>query len=267
MYHPHPTAIDESVPVTPLLQEWAIKDCVQTAELLVTAPDLLQGDGKKNKVIPISKETHEIFEGVLLSDISIQKIVNDPDGQDQKSFRVVCVQSTYDRTKHEPDSEAYIHKHIVGELAARPIALNWPEEPYSEAEARVSALNKTASVYAVFIRLGAYMLFSVVGVFLAVLFCSCYTCYTLEGIYKTAFVLGLIETVIFYIPFLGGYLYGIIAEIIAVGLTSLVVKEFNVDWRDGFGALAMGAAVIICTRLVLSFVLFAAIAYFFLLGL
>ncbi len=67
-------------------------------------------------------------------------------------------------------------------------------------------------------------------------------------------MLGLIETVIFYIPVLNWYLYGIIAEIIAVGLTSLVVKEFNVDWQEGFGSLVMGAAMIICTRVILSFV-------------
>ena len=131
----------------------------------------------------------------------------------------------------------------------------------------MTALKKTVGVYAVFIRVGAYTLFSAIGVFLAVILCSCYTCYTLEGIYKTAFVLGLIETVIFYIPILNWYLYGLIAEMLAVGLTSRVVKEFQVDWHEGFGSLLMGAAVIICTRVILSFVLFGTIAYFFLLGL
>lgn len=147
------------------------------------------------------------------------------------------------------------------EIAADEIPATWPEDPYDPATALNFSTEKALGVYSIFISFGANTLFTAIGVLLAVMLFSCYRCYTLKGVYQVALVLGVIETVVHMIPNVG-FFVSLPLAVAAIGLASRFVKDFNIDWSEGYKSLARGAITIVAVRCVFSWLLYGAIAHF-----
>lgn len=121
-------------------------------------------------------------------------------------------------------------------------------------------LKKALGIYDIFLSLGAGTLFTAVGLYAAVVWCSCYTCRSAGGLYKTASILGIIEAITHQMPVFG-FIAGLAINLGAIGLASRFVKDFHVDWRQGYEALAVGAFTILAVKTVLLFTLYSAIAF------
>ena len=74
-----------------------------------------------------------------------------------------------------------------------------------------------------------------------------------------AMVLGVVETIMSVLPVFG--IYGSITmNVICMGLASMFVKDFHIDWSGGYRTLALGVGVINGIRMILSLLLYIAIA-------
>lgn len=248
-------AIAAASPLTPEVETEAIALCNEYASYEANGFDEIV-DPESAALATLSSQTEEIFPGVLLTDITQAS-----QDETKPTVRVACVDYAYEVEAAAGWPAEFTGETVAMDLAADLIPMNWPEAPYDEAIETQISIAKTLGIYSVFINLGAYTLFTAIGLFIAVIVSSCYVCYSLQGIYKTAFVLGLIETGLAMIPSLGWFTM-IPMEVLAIGISSLVVKEFNVDWTEGYRPLALGAMIIIIIRLILSLMLYGIIAYF-----
>ncbi|MEL7359786.1 MAG: hypothetical protein AAFN40_25045 [Cyanobacteria bacterium J06560_6] len=122
-------------------------------------------------------------------------------------------------------------------------------------------LKKALGVYDIFISLGASTLFTAVGLWVAMVISPCYTWYSLNGLYRTASILGLIEAIAHKIPIFG-FIAGFAIHLGAIGLANLWVKDFRLEWTRGFKALMQGAFIIFSVKIVLILLLYGAITSF-----
>ena len=202
-----------------------------------------------------SSHTEEVFPGVLLTDV----VLTDSKAADTPT-RTACLDSTYQYS----ESEAFEWGVAVGDIGLEnlsfdEIPMNWPDEPYAEIDSEQLSVARSLGIYDVFISLGANTLFTAVGIFVAVIFSSCYRCYTYAGVYQMASVLGVVETLMYSIPGFGWFA-SLATDVVAMGLASRFVKDFHIDWTEGYKPLAQGVLIISAIRALLCFLLYGAIA-------
>lgn len=248
--------------ITPSIKEAAIARCSEEGYFI--ASEFFDDDYSQvaqGETLTInSSTTEELFPGVLLT------LVSQTDSQTpEASSRMACL----DYATTDP-SAIFEYGNSREEGATPEVALvsadfdeipaNWPDEPYEGLAAILQSFERFEGVYNVVVSFGSNTLFTAVGLVMAVIFCSCYRCHTLNGIYKTSLVLGILETLIFMLP-RGGLFSTIAMEVSAIGITSLIVKEFDVDWTYGYGSLMLGAVTMMAVRFVLNMTMYSVIAH------
>jgi hypothetical protein len=89
------------------------------------------------------------------------------------------------------------------------------------------------------------------------------TIYSLDALYKSAFILGTIETIFLTakIPLFGMFT-GLALQTIALGITSACIKGLKVHWSDGYLVVALGTITVIGTKGILQYFLILIIASF-----
>ena len=238
--------IREAVPLSPEHREAAIAHCSDYINYEAGLYD------ESMNVMPavLSSSSQEIFSGVLLTNVT-QKNTLDPTAP----LRLACIHHTAIDEFSENADDVWFD-----ELSSDIIPANWPSEPYA-GNIMVAAFSVQDSLgaYNSIIRLFSYPLFTVAGLFVAVSIGSSYSCSTVMGLYKAAAVLGVIECFIAMLPI--GWFLTLSLEILALGLTAQVVKEFDVDVQSRYGSLAFGTISLIVVRgillSILTFVLYA----------
>lgn len=284
--------IKAAVPLAPQTKAAAAKNCSGYAKVHVTSALSIDGlappsaEDMTEKAVDItSSQTTEIFPGVLLTEVtqarSLPKIdsfsqlgsLSQPGTLSQtdsaagkETMRIACVGYSFAPVVNSPaaaadTSSAGNTQRAFKEIAADEIPATWPEDPYDPATALNFSTEKALGFYNIFISFGANTLFTAIGVFLAVMLFSCYRCYTLKGVYQVALVLGVIETVVHMIPNVGLFL-SLPLAVAAIGLASRFVKDFTIDWTEGYKSLARGAITIVAVRCVFVWLLYGAIAHF-----
>jgi len=259
-------AKSESEPaVTPDIQAEAIENCREIAaddyapyDAAFYESEAYQlGEVEAGAIEVSTSKTQSIFPGMLLTEIvqkdsNLEGVIN----------RVACL----DYVKTYSNADAINDRVTAGDiglasLAADVIPMDWPAQEYADMSEFEVSTAKALGIYDVFISFGSNTLFTAVGIFIAVLFCSCYRCYTYQGVYQMASVLAIIETTLLMIPVFG-FFARVAMNVLAVGLASRFVKDFHIDWTEGYNSLALGVGIITGVRSVLSLILYAVITYF-----
>ncbi len=273
--------LNQDVVITPEITETAAEECQEYSEthLLSAVTDLVRSQSSTKSTVNLSNSnTEEVLPGILLTDIT----QTDSKG---KPIRLACVGYVAPATaaadefsnlsatafadasgsafadvptseSSDPAGQLAIQEMVVDE-----IPMNWPKEPHTKIGGIKLSTKKALGIYNIFIAFGANTLFTAVGLFVAVMLNSCYKCYTLKGVYQTASVLGIVETIVYMIPGIG-LLASIPLDVTLLGLASRFVKDFNIDWTEGYKPLAVGAITILIIRMILSWLLYGAIAQF-----
>ncbi len=139
------------------------------------------------------------------------------------------------------------------------IPTNWPNQPFEGKPISQESFRKTLGIFNILLALGAGTLFNAIGIYLASVWGLGIRVNSLETIYKAAFFLGILETMIGLFPIFG--LFAKIAlETLALGLIGLVVKDFHVQWSEGSKIVAAGTITIIAVSYALKIMLFSMMA-------
>jgi hypothetical protein len=282
--------LSQDVVITPEITATAAEKCQKYSEthLLSAVTDLvLTQSSAKGTVSLANINTEEVLPGILLTDL--KQI--DSTGQNQPT-RLACVgyvasapssklsasagelsdisanafaDASGTAFEEAPASELSepAGQLAIQEMAVDEIPIDWPDAPYRGSAEKALSTKKALGIYNIFVSFGANTLFTAIGVFAAVMLGSCYKCYTLKGVYQLASVLGMIETLLYLIPGMGLFA-SVPLDVAAIGLASRFVKDFNIDWSEGYKPLARGAITIMVIRVVFSWLLYGAIAHFIL---
>ena len=217
--------------------------------LEVSTQELVNSDYTQSLV---SSQSKSPLPGILLTDV-VHRAKNS-----DETIRAACLSYAHSYSASEV-AEYGVSPTQMNGLGISEIPKNWPEEPFMELEENELTAAKSLGIYDVFISLGANTLFTAVGIFIAVLFCSCYRCYTFSGVYKMASVLGIVETIAYSLPG-AGFFASIASDVVVMGIASRFVKDFHIDWTGGYKPLATGVLVISLVRLLLCLMMYGAIA-------
>ncbi|MEL6777237.1 MAG: hypothetical protein AAFO06_08280 [Cyanobacteria bacterium J06597_16] len=258
--------------MTPEVKERAIARCSNEGYFISSKPPMGTSwrPNHEDAITITASSTEELFPGVLLT--TLTQTDSHADGA---TLRLACLDYT------EPfEILDFASEDFATDLAAvtqgeqkldittdlisvefDEIPENWPEEPYDGYAEIAQSFERFEGVYNVFVSFGANTLFTAIGLVIAVIWCACYRCHTLNDIYQTALVLGVVETVLSISPGIG--LFASVAmEVLAIGITSRIVKGFDVDWTYGYHYLMLGAVTIMGVRLVLNTLMYSALARF-----
>ena len=251
------TMMYEQPTVTESMKMEAANNCSQYGyELIAFSDEFNERPYERDDSVTLkSTSTQEIFPGVLLTDV----LLTDNKAADAP-LRTACVDTAYRYT----EAEAFEFGVTAGDVGVMnldfdEIPLDWPNEPYATIDEDKMAIAQSLGIYDVFISLGANTLFTAVGIFIAVLFGSCYRCYTFAGVYKMASVLGFVETITYSLPG-AGFFASVASDVVVMGIASRFVKDFHIDWTGGYRPLATGVLIISVVRLFLSLMMYGAIA-------
>jgi hypothetical protein len=114
---------------------------------------------------------------------------------------------------------------------------NWPAEIYQGKSVTkdIQGINKALGVYSILIFLGTGTLFTAIGLFIASMFNLGITIYSLDALYRSAFILGMVQSIFLSakIPPLGIF-PGLALQTLVLGITSACVKGLKVHWSDGY---------------------------------
>lgn len=241
----------------------AVEDCRRFATELA---DGFSSDTDAAMPDVIASQSTEIFHGMLLTDVT------QPSAIDGTPVRAACAhhavqidQEVWDeyRSFESVDSSGAaegtgggVWPQLMGGDA---IPTDWPEVPYeAELSADFSAA-KALGIYNVFITFGADTLFTAIGMLIVVFMGLAFSCYTLQGVYKAAFVAGIAGSVLSLVPAFG-FFAAIAKQVLAIGIASAVVPEFKIDWSCGYYYVAIATIIVGVVRALLNMLLFGAIA-------
>ena len=143
---------------------------------------------------------------------------------------------------------------------------NWPVEPYEGKSPLkdIQIINKALGIYSFLIFMGAGTLFTCIGLFIASRFNLGITIYSLDALYQSAFILGLVETIFATakMPMLGGIFIFLALKTIALGITGACVKGLKVHWNEGYRTVALGTITVIGIKEFLQYYLILLISAF-----
>lgn len=203
----------------------------------------------KTKPPVLSSSGEEVLPGIFIVDVK-QKSLKEP----EVTVRTACV---FANTKSEPATETAAQAEMAL-LAVDTIPINWPDESYKRKPLQHETLKKTLGIYNVAISLGAGTVFTAVGILIAAMLELGIRVDTLASLYQAAFIFGVLEATISTVPI--GWLGGLAFNSLILGLVSVFVKGFHVQWTEGYKIVGCGALVIILTRFILNLALLSSIA-------
>jgi hypothetical protein len=218
-------------------------NCAQAAS--VNAGFTLQGTlGNNSKPTNPIIQSEQVFPGLLVVDIQ----------QPDKNGAMVRTACAYEQTL-----DPVMEKEHPIKIAAAVIPTQWPTQPFKN-KTFTATLGTAMNVQGVLSTFGTNTLFTAIGIFAAVSFGLGIHINSFETLYKSAFFLGLSETIIGLIPMFGLIRFTLL-EVLALMLTSAVVKDLEIDWSSGYWLVACGALAIVAIRAVLNLLLFMSIIY------
>lgn len=188
---------------------------------------------------PISTEGKIILPGVYLVDVHQHNFKGG-----SEPIRTACV-FRYQETQQNVN---------VNTLAIEVIPTQWPEVSYKTTSQPV-AMQKASGLFNTLSVLGTGTLFTAIGMFVAIVLGLGIRANSLETIFKASFFLGIIETLLAFLPIF--FIAKIALETLALGLTSAVVKDFKVEWSSGYPVVAAGAIMIMGLRTLLNWIVFS----------
>jgi hypothetical protein len=133
-------------------------------------------------------------------------------------------------------------------LASDTIPNNWPQETY-----RGNNLNLSPQSFGIFsflIFCGVNTVFAGVGIFLAAAFGLGIKVNQLQTLYLAAVVLGFMEAAVANLPIFG-FVANVALQTLTLGMTSIFVRGFKIDWSLGYKIIAAGAVTVMGTNWVL----------------
>ncbi len=138
-------------------------------------------------------------------------------------------------------------------LAMDRIDTEWPEVAYEPTEKVKSlhSLNKTLRTYSFFSIFGINTFFTAIAIYLVAISGMAIKVNSLDTIYQASFILGMIKSIISFLPLIGFFI-AIPVECAALGITSVCVKGFKIDWNFGYPFVAATAMILIGARSLLS---------------
>ena len=133
------------------------------------------------------------------------------------------------------------------------IDTEWPEVAYEPTEKVKSlhSLNKTLRTYSFFSIFGINTFFTAIAIYLVAISGMAIKVNSLDTIYQASFILGMIKSIISFLPLIGFFI-AIPVECVALGITSVCVKGFKIDWNFGYPFVAATAMILIGARSLLS---------------
>ncbi|ACK71483.1 hypothetical protein PCC7424_3081 [Gloeothece citriformis PCC 7424] len=238
-------AIQSAVPLTPSLEGEFKETCINMANLQagIDLKTVFQ-----NNTIPIqSLIGEEVLPGIYVVDMT-QNNYN----TGSSSVRVACV-ITATALGQSTD------KNNINILGVEIIPNNWPEDPYKRPVHSLADLQDSLGILSIFMMLGAGTLFTALGIIFAAILNFGIQLDTVETAFKAAFFFQMIDSIFsfFWIP---GLLIMIPSYSLILLLTSFAVKDFKMQWNLGFRVIAGGTAIIVGTRIILSYVLLSLIS-------
>ena len=223
-------------PMTPSMKTRSLDVC-EFQGTIYAGKNFREAQEKRNPVI--SSYGEEVLPGVFVGDVK-QTNFKQPG-----VVRTGCVLTNTGKS--------------VAILGSAVIPTNWPEQPFAGKPITQESLRKTLGVFNILLALGAGTLFNAIGIFLASVWGLGIRVTSLETIYKAAFFLGILETMISLIPAFSVFT-SIALETLALGIIGMVVKDFHVQWTDGSRIVAAGTITIIAVSYFLKIVLFGMMA-------
>jgi hypothetical protein len=142
-------------------------------------------------------------------------------------------------------------------LASAVIPTDWPTQSF-KSKTRFATLQTSLTAHGVLSHLGTSTLFTAIGIFVAVYLGLGISVDSLETIYKSAFFLGISETITGFIPMFGFFRIAVL-EVLALMLTTVVVKGLELDWSVGYRWVACGGMTIIVIRAILNWLMLVTI--------
>jgi hypothetical protein len=145
-------------------------------------------------------------------------------------------------------------------LADAVIPMDWPTQTFKR-KTSLATVQNSLNIHGVLSNLGTNTSFTAIGILAAVYLGLGISVDSLETIYKSAFFLGISETITGFIPVFGLFRMAVL-EVLALILTSVVVKELELDWAAGYRWVACGGLTIIVVRAILNWLMLVAIVSF-----
>jgi hypothetical protein len=223
-------------PMTPSMKTRSLDAC-EIQGTIYAGKNFREAQEKRNPVM--SSYGEEILPGVFIGDVK-QTNFKQPG-----VVRTGCVLANTGKN--------------VAILASDIIPTNWPEQPFEGKPISQESFRKTLGIFNILLALGAGTLFNAIGIYLASIWGLGIRVSSLETIYKAAFFLGILETMIGLLPIFGIFAK-IALETLALGVIGLVVKDFHVQWSDGSKVVAAGTVTIIAVSYFLKILLFSMMA-------
>ncbi|NET09455.1 MAG: hypothetical protein F6K16_33060, partial [Symploca sp. SIO2B6] len=238
---------------TPVLSPEAEQDAVEECELMANYYAGFIGDEvfyEKTDVseLPpiISIEGDIALPGIFVTDV-IQKnaVATEPD------IRVGCV--------HHFGSKALEFEGMtVWQMASDQIPLNWPEEHYF-VDPDLILQSQTSRIHEAFYTAGTDTIFTAIGLFVAVIVSPVFSCSSVGGLYKVASFMGFASGLLSFVPIFSWKARIAISSLILLGATGSV-KEFKMDWSQGYQPIALATGIVLGINGFLSLVMYWAIA-------
>ena len=145
---------------------------------------------------------------------------------------------------------------------------NWPAEPYKGKSflRQLQSLRQSLGIYSLFAIMGFSTLFTAIGLFIAAMCNWGITIYSLDILYKSAFILGVIEVIFSRLPItrlpMIGFLVLIGLQVLALGITSTCIKGFKLNWNDGYLVVGLGTVTVLGVRTTLHCLLILIVSAF-----
>lgn len=217
----------------PKFEEESLKTCTEVA-----IQDLRDDKSSLISRPEIATKGEEVLPGIFLADVRVAT----SQAAGAKTTRTACVLQS-------AGEEAEL-------LASDEIPMEWPKQAY-KGKAAIESFHRSLKIYEVFLALGAYTLFTAIGLFIASFFNMGIRFFSLKAMFQTAGILGFMETILLLIPGVGRSVGSIPMSAVMLLITSQFVKDLEVDWSAGYRIVAIGIAIVIGIRFILGAILFS----------
>jgi hypothetical protein len=234
---------DTEVPMIEGVMEKSVQDCELTGYFNAgfTLKDDRELSTIKDPITSLQQET--VFPGLFLVDL--QHVDKAGGG----TVRTACA--------YRQGVDPVMLRERPVKLASAVIPIDWPTQPF-KSKTRLATLQSSLTAHGVLSHLGTSTLFTAIGIFVAVYLGLGISVDSLETIYKSAFFLGISETITGFIPMVG-FLRIAVLEVLALMLTTVVIKGLELDWAAGYRWVACGGMTIIVVRAILNWLMLVAI--------
>ena len=203
---------------------------------------------KKRYTLPsvVSVDGAVALPGIFVTDV-VQKnaIASEPD------VRVGCV--------HQFGSkELEFEGMTVWHMASDEIPLNWPEEHYF-VDPDLIVHSQASLIHEAFYTAGTDTIFTAIGLFVAVVVSPVFSCSSVGGLYRVASFKGFTAGLLSFVPIFSWKARIAINSLIFLAATG-VVKEFRMDWSQGYQPIAFATGMVMFINGLLSWLMYMAIA-------